>query len=445
MVAGAGVSAILGSLSSVFYVVLMFQYHLGMAILAMFLTVVFVGVTTTANLLQLRHQRAMLSLQGKITGLVLQLVGGISKLRVAGAENHAFRIWAKDYATQRRLEFKIGRVQNAVQVFNAGFPMIASMAIFFAVVSFMKGSSSGVPVLTTGQFIAFTAAYGAFQGAMMALSGASLSMLAIVPTFERLRPIIVTEAETDDSKSHPGALKGQIEISHVSFRYVEEQPLVLNDVTLTIQPGEFMAFVGGSGCGKSTLMRLMLGFEKPEKGSVYYDSQDLASLDLREVRSQIGVVLQNSSLLPADIFRNIIGTSSLTIEDAWEAAHLAGLAEDIEDMPMGMHTYVSEGGTGLSGGQRQRLMIARALVRKPRILFFDEATSALDNRAQAQVTESMERLQATRIVIAHRLSTIINADRICYLDGGKIAEIGSYEELMKIDGLFAQLAKRQMA
>jgi len=434
MVAGAGVSSILGSLSSVFYVVLMFKYHVGMAMLAMLLTAIFVTVTTTANWLQLRHQRAMLALQGKITGLVLQLVGGIGKLRVAGAENHAFRIWAKDYATQRRLEFKIGRVQNAVEVFNAGFPVIASMAVFFAVVSFTKGSSSGAPVLTTGEFIAFTAAYGAFQGAMMALSGASLSMLAIVPTFERLQPILTTEAETDESKTHPGILKGEIEVSHVSFRYVEEQPLVLNDISLTIHPGEFMAFVGGSGCGKSTLMRLMLGFEKPEKGSMYYDSQDLASLDLREVRSQIGVVLQNSSLLPADIFRNIVGTSSLTIEHAWEAAELAGLVEDIEDMPMGMHTYVSEGGGGLSGGQRQRLMIARALVRKPRILIFDEATSALDNRAQAQVTESMERLQATRIVIAHRLSTIINADRICYLDGGKIAEIGSYDELMELDG-----------
>jgi ATP-binding cassette subfamily C protein len=270
-------------------------------------------------------------------------------------------------------------------------------------------------------------------------------MLKIVPTYERLRPIITTEAETDESRSHPGTLKGEIEVAHVTFRYTEDGPLILNDMTLKLEPGEFVAFVGGSGCGKSTLMRLMLGFEVPERGSVYYDGQDLTSLDLREVRTQIGVVLQNSQLLPADIFRNIVGTSSLTIEDAWDAARLAGLDADIDDMPMGMHTYVSEGGGGLSGGQRQRLMIARSLVRKPRILFFDEATSALDNRSQAQVTESMERLQATRIVIAHRLSTIINADRICYLEAGKVAEMGSYDELMKLDGLFAQLAKRQMA
>jgi ATP-binding cassette subfamily C protein len=447
MISGAGVGSILGSVSSVFYVALMFKYDAKMALLAMFLTAVFVTVTTTANYLQLRHQRTMLTLQGKITGLVLQLVGGVWKLRVSGAENHSFKIWARDYSSQRRLEFKIGRIQNVVEVFNSGFPVLSSMAIFFVLVKFIEGAAraGSPPPLSTGEFVAFTSAYTAFQTAMQSLSEASLQMLKIVPTYERLRPIITTEAETDESRSHPGTLKGEIEVAHVTFRYTEDGPLILNDMTLTIKPGEFVAFVGGSGCGKSTLMRLMLGFEVPERGSVYYDGQDLGSLDLREVRTQIGVVLQNSQLLPADIFRNIVGTSSLTIDDAWEAARLAGLDVDIEDMPMGMHTYVSEGGGGLSGGQRQRLMIARALVRRPRILFFDEATSALDNRSQAQVTESMERLQATRIVIAHRLSTIINADRICYLEAGKVAEVGSYEELMELDGLFAQLARRQMA
>jgi ATP-binding cassette subfamily C protein len=410
------------------------------------LTAVFIGFTIGANYLQLRHQRSMLMLRGKITGLVLQLVGGIAKIRVSGSENHAFRIWAEDYAAQRRLEFTIGRIQNAADVFGAGFPLFSSMAIFFVLVSYVTSAVPGAgSSLSTGQFIAFMAAYGSFLTAMLALSEASLSMLQVVPIYERLKPVLITEAESDESRSHPGPLKGRIEVSHVSFRYTTDGPLVLDDLSLEIEPGEFVAVVGGSGCGKSTLMRLMLGFEDPEKGSVYYDAQDLSTLDLREVRSQIGVVLQNSQLLPADIFRNIVGTTNLTVDDAWEAAALAGLAEDIAEMPMGIHTYVSEGGGGLSGGQRQRLLIARALARKPRILFFDEATSALDNRAQAQVTESMERLQATRIVIAHRLSTIINADRIYYLEKGNIAEMGSFDELMTLDGLFAQLARRQMA
>jgi ATP-binding cassette subfamily C protein len=269
-------------------------------------------------------------------------------------------------------------------------------------------------------------------------------MLRIVPTWERLKPVVQTLPEIDATKTYPGKLKGELELAHVSFRYSEDSPWILNDVSIKMKPGEFIALVGGSGSGKSTLLRLMLGFEKPGKGGIYYDGQDLANLDVRMVRAQLGVVLQDSRLLPTDIFRNIVGTSSRTVQEAWEAATMAGLAEDIKAMPMGMHTYISEGGGGLSGGQKQRLMIARAIVNKPKVLFFDEATSALDNKAQAMVTESVNRLASTRIVIAHRLSTIIDADRICYLEHGVIKEQGTYKELMEKDGLFATLAKRQM-
>jgi len=216
-------------------------------------------------------------------------------------------------------------------------------------------------------------------------------------------------------------------------------------VSLEIKPGEFVAFVGASGCGKSTLMRVLLGFEVPNKGAVYYDGQDLSALDVRLVRQQMGVVLQVSRVMPTELFRNIVGMSSRTIQDAWVAAEMAGLAEDIRQMPMGMHTWVAEGGGTLSGGQRQRLLIARALVNSPKVLFLDEATSALDNQTQAIVTESMRRMAATRIVIAHRLSTIVHADRICYLEKGRIAESGTYDELMAKKGLFAKLAERQMA
>jgi ABC-type bacteriocin/lantibiotic exporter with double-glycine peptidase domain len=280
---------------------------------------------------------------------------------------------------------------------------------------------------------------------MQSLGDASLNMLRIVPVYERFKPVLVTKPEVDRSKAFPGQLSGGIEISHAKFRYTPEGPWIVNDLSLTIKPGEFVAFVGGSGCGKSTLMRLMLGFEVPSSGSISFDGQDISQLDLRMVRQQMGVVMQKSQLMPTEIYRNIIGVGSKTIQDAWWAAERAGLAEDIKAMPMGMHTYVSEGGGTLSGGQRQRLMIARAIVNRPKILFLDEATSALDNRSQAIVTESMDKMEATRIVIAHRLSTIINADKICYMDSGKIIEMGNYDELMKLDGLFAALAKRQVA
>jgi ATP-binding cassette subfamily C protein len=447
LVAGAGISAILGSLSSVFYVVLLFMYSLHLAGLAMGLTLVFVSFSFTMNLLQLRYQRQMMWIRGKITGLVLQFVSGVGKLRVAGAENHAFRVWAREYAAQRRLEFSIGRVQNNVAVFNSSFPIFSSMAIFYVLMTVQKSAEAqgGAPPLSTGEFIAFNAAYTAFITAMIALSDASLNLLRAVPIYERLKPILTAEPEVDESKAYPGRLKGEIELSHCHFRYIDDGPWVIDDVSLRLRPGEFIAFVGSSGCGKSTLMRLMLGFETPDKGSVYYDGQDLASLDVREVRQQLGVVLQDSKLLPADVFRNIIGTADLTIDDAWDAARMAGLEDDIRKLPMQMHTYVSEGGGGFSGGQQQRMLIARALVRRPRVIFMDEATSALDNRSQAIVTESMERMQATRIAIAHRLSTIINADRICYMHQGKIAEIGPFEELMKLKGRFYELARRQLA
>ena len=266
-----------------------------------------------------------------------------------------------------------------------------------------------------------------------------------MPTFERLKPILDTAPESDETKISPGKLRGEITVSHLHFRYTPEMPWVIKDVSFTIKPGQMIAFVGSSGCGKSTLLRLLLGFERPQSGSIYYDGQDLATLDVRAVRQQLGVVLQESRVLPTDIFRNIVGATAHTMDDAWEAAGMAGLADDIKEMPMGMHTIVSEGGGTFSGGQRQRLLIARALVNKPKLLFFDEATSALDNRAQAVVTESMDRLDATRIVIAHRLSTIVNADRIFYFDAGQIKEEGTYQELLAKGGAFASLAKRQIA
>lgn len=444
LVSGAGIAAILGSISGLFYVAQMFAYHSTLAVLAVVLTILYVGVNTGANYLQLRHQRVEFQLRGRITGLVLNLLTGVTKLRVCGAEQHAFRIWAEQFATQRRVSFKVGNIRNAAVVFGSVFPVLSSIAIFYTLLGIQESGTGGAS-LSTGEFIAFNTAYGLFLAAMQAMGDASLSLLRVVPIYERFKPILETKPEVDQTKAFPGKLEGTIEMSRVSFRYSSDGPWIIRDVSLKINPGEFVAFVGSSGGGKSTLMRLMLGFEQPTAGTVLYDGQDLTALDLRMVRQQLGVVLQASRVMPTEIYRNIIGVTSKTIEDAWAAAEQAGLAEDIRAMPMGMHTYVSEGGGTLSGGQRQRLMIARAIVNKPKILFLDEATSALDNRAQAIVTESMDKMDSTRIVIAHRLSTIVNANRIYFLHGGQVAESGTYQELMEKDGMFAALAKRQMA
>jgi NHLM bacteriocin system ABC transporter ATP-binding protein len=393
--------------------------------------------------LQVRFLRDAYEVGGRISGLTLQFINGIAKFRVAGTEGRAFAAWAREFTKQKIMSIKARRVANVVAVFNSAFPALAWGFIFYFAASLMK--SPGTRGMSTGEFLAFMAAFVQFSTAALELSSSLISVLGVVPLYERAKPILQTIPEVDTGKTDPGELTGSIDINHVSFRYRSDGPLVLRDVSVSVQPGQFVAFVGPSGSGKSTLFRLLLGFESPESGALYYDGQDLAELDIQAVRRQVGVVLQNARLMTGDIFRNIVGGGALTIDDAWEAARLAGLDEDVKAMPMGMHTVVSEGGGGLSGGQRQRLMIARAIVHKPRILLFDEATSALDNQTQAIVSRSLKSLNATRVVIAHRLTTVMGADRIHVLDKGILKESGAYQELMAQGGLFAQLAKRQLS
>ena len=446
LVSGTGVTAVLGMFTGMFYLFQMFQLDLRLALAGTALAAGAALFMGGMNLWQLSHQRHLYGVIGRITSIIFQFISGVAKIRVAGAEDHAFKVWARSFTRQRRISWTVGRITNFLQVFNAVFPVISSLALFYFMnESQQDAAASGEKAISTGDFIAFNAAYGAFVAALLQLSNASLQIFQVVPVYERFKPIITEEPEIDEAKSYPGQLTGDIEIFRVNFRYQDDGPLILKNVSIAIKPGQFVAFVGPSGSGKSTLLRLLLGFEKAESGKVYFDGQDLSTLDIREVRQQIGVVLQTSRLMPTDIYRNIIGNSSLSVEDAMEAAKAAGLDEDVKKMPMGMHTVVAEGGGGFSGGQKQRLMIARALVHKPRMLFLDEATSALDNRTQAIVTASMDRLQATRVVVAHRLSTIRNADKIFVLVAGHVVEQGSYDELMELDGHFAELARRQIA
>ena len=444
VIAGVGVGALLDVISGSFNLIMMLYYSPQMAFIGFGLILIAVVFTGTLNWLQLRDQRALLTIEGKIAGLVFQLISGVAKLRASGSEDRAFRVWAGQFAEQRTTSTKLGRISNIGHVFGATYSTITSMIIFGCLAFWlMKQTNAGFSI---GHFMAWTGAFGIVLSSALGLSQASLSMLAIVPLFERLKPLIVTPTEVNEAKTFPGKLSGNIEISHVNFRYRPDAPLIIKDTSLSIKSGEFVALVGSSGSGKSTMLRLLLGFEKPETGSISYDGQDLDKLDVNELRQQMGVVLQQSSLMPGDIFRNIVGMHEAgTLDEAWEAARMAGIEADIREMPMGMHTVIGDGGGAFSGGQRQRLMIARAVFGRPRILFFDEATSALDNRTQEIVTNSLDRLQATRIVVAHRLSTIINADRIIVMANGQIVQQGTYAELMQVEGPFADLAKRQIA
>lgn len=436
---GSVLTSILTSIFSVTSFALLFYYSMELAIVALFFTFVAVLVTLGATWLELRYQRRLTDIQNNISGMVLQFLTGISKLRVAGAEDRAFGTWANLFTQNKTEEVKAQQVTNALSVFSTTWPVIGTMALFAFVIQ------SGSAIISTAALLAFLVAYSQFMAAALMSATAVSSVLQCVPLYEQARPILRALPEVDISKADPGVLSGAIEISHVSFRYRSDTPLVLHDVSLHIEPGEFVALVGPSGAGKSSLFRLLLGFDTPESGSIYFDGRDLSGLDIEAVRRQMGVVTQDSKILPGPIYTNILGTSLLTIDDAWDAARLAAIDEDIRAMPMGMHTMISEGGTTFSGGQLQRLMIARAVVRQPRILLFDEATSALDNESQEKVSQSLDHLQATRIVIAHRLSTIEHADRIFVFEAGRIVQTGSYQELIATPGPFANQAQRQLA
>jgi NHLM bacteriocin system ABC transporter ATP-binding protein len=444
---GTVISTLVSSVFSVLNVFLLFYYSTRLALLALGLVAVAVAFNLVLGMLSVRVMRQSAEVGGKVAGMVLEYLSGIAKLRITGAESRAFANWAAGFSAQKRLAMRAGSLANLSSMFSAAFPVVAGAAIFACIGAMLAQDAAQDPGarMSTGDFIAFSAAWTVFLGAALALVRTGIDMLGIAALYERTRPILETVPEADPAKPHPGALLGAIELSNIGFSYGPGTPPVLDDVSMSIKPGEFVALVGSSGSGKSTLLRLMLGFEKPSQGGVYYDSHNLAEVDIGAVRRQLGVVLQGGRLMSGDIFTNIVGSTSLGLDDAWAAAVACGLDQDINAMPMGMHSLVSDGGGTLSGGQRQRLLIARAIVNKPRILFFDEATSALDNASQATVSASMEKLRATRVVIAHRLSTIINADRIFVLDKGRIVQCGTYQQLIAQEGLFAHLAKRQIA
>lgn len=436
VLAGTTLAALMSGLFSIWNLGFLFVIDTNLALAATGLVLVAAVPAALATRYALRRQREVAAVDGKIEGLLLQLFSGISKLRVTAAENRAFAVWARLFARRRDQDLGAEWVNVRMSVFQSVFPIVCSIVLYWLL------ASGGKQKVSTGQFLAFSAAFGMFLGSTLHVIDAVLHSLMVIPMYERAKPILAQRPESQGGGVRP-ELKGAIEVNHVSFRYEAKGPLILEDVSLQIGADEFVALVGPSGSGKSTLLRLLLGFEAPTEGGIYYDGQALPGLDVRVVRKQIGVVMQNSKVMAGDMFTNIVGSTGLGLDDAWRAARAAALDKDIEAMPMGIHTVISQGGGTLSGGQRQRLLIARALAPQPRILFFDEATSALDNVTQAVVSESLESLRVTRVVIAHRLSTIRHADKIVVLDKGRVVQTGRFEELMAVEGPFRALAKRQ--
>ncbi|MFF4851799.1 NHLP bacteriocin export ABC transporter permease/ATPase subunit [Streptomyces sp. NPDC001194] len=416
---------------------LVYSVPLALAALAMLLGVaaVFLGL----GLWQLRYQRRLIRLGNKLDNQAFQTLRGLPKLRVAAAESFAYAAWAREFARTRELHRRIGRIKNVLTVLNAVYLPLCTLAMFMLLAGPARGTMSAA------EFLTFSTAVTMMLASATQLTGALLSAAAVQPMFEQVKPLLQADPEVRTAGIRPGELSGAVEVRGLSYRYADDGPLVLDDVSFAVRPGEFVAVVGASGCGKSTLLRMLIGFDRPVSGSVLYDGQDLAALDQAAVRRQCGVVLQNAQPFSGSILDCIRGSGAYSLEEAAEAAALAGLAEDIDAMPMGLHTVLSDGGGTVSGGQRQRLMIAQALIGKPRVLFLDEATSALDNEAQRVVIESTRALRATRIVIAHRLSTVMDADRVIVMADGRIAQQGPPADLLADPaGPFRELVRRQV-
>ncbi|MFH9726559.1 NHLP bacteriocin export ABC transporter permease/ATPase subunit [Streptomyces sp. NPDC017254] len=439
VLSGIGPVVVQAGIVGTMNLVLLLVYSVPLALAAVAMLLVVAAVFLGLGLWQLRYQRQLIRIGNKLNNQAFQTLRGLSKLRVAAAESFAYAAWAGEFARTRELQQRVGRIKNVLTVLGAVCLPLCTLVMFMLLAGPARGSMSA------SEFLTFSTAVTMLLSSVTQLTGALLSAAAVQPMFEQVKPVLRETPEVRGSSAQPGELSGAIEAENLSFRYSDDGPLVLDGVDFRVRPGEFVAIVGASGCGKSTLLRLLIGFDRPTAGGVRYDGQDLAALDQAAVRRQCGVVLQNAQPFSGSILDCVCGAETFPLEEVWAAVAMAGLAGDVKAMPMGLHTMLSDGGGTISGGQRQRLMIAQALIRRPRILFFDEATSALDNEAQRVVIESTRALSATRVVIAHRLSTIMDADRVIAMADGRIVQQGTPAELLAdTTGLFHELVRRQL-
>lgn len=435
-------SAIIAAFFSISYLGLMLYYDWGLALLALLLGSTVAIFTLTISLLAYKHVAASMRMQAIISGFMMMIIGGMRKIRMTATGDKVFDIWADKFSELKQHYFKKQKLLIVAAIFTFGFPILASLLIYIRIFVLLRVPGSAFQI---GDFIAFNSAYLSFQGALISMFMVTVPLMSIKPNLELLKPILESEPEEYDHKKDPGELTGDIEVHNLRFSYSDSPAVILKGISLKINSGEFVALVGGSGSGKSTFFRILLGFEEYNSGVVLFDGIDLKELDIRIVRDQLGVVLQGGKIMQGTVLYNIIGNSNFTEEDAWEAARMAGCDQDIDRLENKMHTQLPAGGGILSGGQKQRIVIARALIKKPKLLLFDEATSALDNDTQKTVTENIRELKATKVVIAHRLSTIKDADRIIVLDKGEIVEQGGYDELLKKKGWFYNLVQKQTA
>ena len=434
-ITGAG----FGMVFSLFYLWRMIKYSGKLTVWALIMSLVFALLSYFLETRSLRYETLQADTSGKAVAKLYQYLGGVDKIRMAGAEERAILEYLIPFTQEQKYEIQGKRITVVSEVLSDVSTYLFSMILYFVIIK--KNQD-----ISVGNFMAFNSAFGTFSSALMQLISGCMTIFRLKPIYTRPKPIFDTQPEDDEQKQIVQSLSGSIELEHVSFGYSPEAGNVLNDISLQIHPGEYVAIVGPSGCGKSTLLKLLLGFETPTQGKIRYDGKSLSGLDAHSLRRNLGVVLQDGKLIAGSIYDNItITCPNPTMKAVNEVIEAVGLKADIDQMPMGVQTVLSESGNTISGGQQQRILIARAIMNKPQVLFFDEATSALDNLTQAKVCQSLDDMHVTRVVIAHRLSTIQNCDRILVFNNGQIQEEGNFESLMAQKGLFYNMAKRQIA
>lgn len=438
-IADVVVSVVLSTLFSLLYLWRMMRYNTTLSWVGLGMVAITVLITLVVGFIQLKYEKRLIEVSNKMAGVMYQFILGINKIRLSGSEDRALFRWSRDYLKSRELVLTKERIANQVRAINGIINVLFSLVIYYMLIYRNIKISFGV-------FAGFMSAFGSFSGAMVQMAQTFISANRLIPIYEKAKPILETVAEYQENAIVPGTLSGEIEVSHLKFRYGEQGSQVLNDVSFKIEAGEYVGIVGPSGSGKSTLLKVLLGFEITQVGNVFYDDKDIESINKRELRKKLGVVLQNGQTIAGSIYENItINNSKLSLKRVREVIDAVGFTADVEAMPMGIHTMLMEDGGTISGGQKQRVLIARAIANDPKIIYFDEATSALDNITQSIVCESLKKLEATRVVIAHRLSTIRDCDRILVMEEGRIVEQGDYETLMANKGLFYRMARRQLA
>jgi ATP-binding cassette subfamily C protein len=430
--------SILNGVFSLFYLVVMFFFSPLLALITLISSLFVLCLIFFYSYRLIRSLTRFTGLQGTLRGLNLQMILGVSKLRTSGSERSAFANWAKTFAKAKVWQMKAQSMQNRIATTAALFPILTYWAIYMAMVYWI-----GIQALALPDFLAFNMALGSFILAFYPMGMALGDMARAWPTWKRASVLLEEPLEESEQKAMLGKLRGHIRIDRVTFAYDKDSPLVLREISMEIHPEEYVAIVGKSGSGKSTIARLLLGFEKPLTGSIYYEGKDFSHLDPRSVRRQIGSVLQGDQVGGGTLYENLVCGGRYTKEQILNALKISGFAQDLASFPMKLNTFIPSGGETLSGGQKQRLLLARAFLANPSVLILDEATSALDNQTQETVSDYIDKLKVTRIVIAQRLSTIRKAHRIYVIDEGQISASGKFEELIEKCPLFADMVVRQ--